>query len=117
AIGGRGQQGGVQAVEVIREAQAEPVEGEDGVDGELAGGVQQTAAPAVDPADLPLPGAQLVGVAQDVGAAALAADGDERGVFAEDQGGARAVAGDLVDQPALQGQGGFEVNRAQEVDL
>ena len=66
-----------------------------GSDFYIIGLVQYTAAAAVHPAHAPLPGPQFLRATENVGMAAAAADGDERRVFAQDQGGTERVAGHL----------------------
>src|SRR5262245_60616892 len=66
----------LQAIEKRLHAEVEPVERQDGIDGQLTGQMKETAAAAIHPAHAPAPVFEGLVVEQDVGMAALPADAD-----------------------------------------
>src|SRR5947209_16660858 len=90
---------------------------ENRVNSELPREMQKAAAAAIDPADRPLPCPQFLRLAENVRPTALAAHRNQRRMFAENERRLGGIAGNLIDEAALQGQHGIEGRRAEQVDL
>ena len=60
---------------------------------------------------------QFLRLIQDVGPAAVPADGDARRMFAQYQGRLLAIARDVVEQPFLQQQRRLEFDRPEQISL
>jgi hypothetical protein len=113
-VGEGGREDRTEVVEVVADRQAETLEGQDRVDGDLSGAVQPRPAAAADPADGP---AVFGRVDAEMAAAGLPAHGDERRMLADDEDGLAGIATDLVVKATLQAQHGVELDFAEQVDL
>ena len=80
--------------------------------------VDEASAAAVDPANLDLPAPQQPAVGGDLARRAAPPDGDQLGMFAQQQGDLAVVPGaDLLDQPPLKLQAPAEVDPSQQKRL
>jgi len=114
-IAKRRDQCGLEAGEVLANGKAMPTEGDDGIDGQLTGTVNQTAAAAVDPADRDLPVLDKVALHGHIGGRTRSAYGDNGRMLAQQQDDLTVTAvAALVDQTLLEGQGGVEIDLAEQ---
>jgi hypothetical protein len=71
----------VKTIQELAHREAMPTEGDDGVNGQLAGAVHDAAATAVDPTDLDLPIPHQAALLGDLARRATPPDGDDRRMF------------------------------------
>jgi hypothetical protein len=103
-----------QLLNKVWDGQTKPVEGHDGVHGDLTGKMQPTAAAARQPAHWPT---ALIDIDAQMAVAAVPAHGDDWSMFTDNEGGPVAVTGNIVMKPALQEQDRFEIDHTKQVGL
>ena len=107
-----------QSAAKISQADSESSERQEGIQRQLAGGVEETSSAAIQPPHFNLSGDQVAGFADDVGLAPLAPDGQQRGMFTEKKS-ARGVlvAIELFQHTVLQKQTGVKIEQTKQVDV
>ena len=106
-----------QPIDIGLQPQPETIERQNGIEGQLAGNVQQAATSPIHPADAPAPDLKLTRIAVQMAPTSFSTNGDEGRMLAENQSRRVRITGDLKNQSALQRERGLELHQSQHVHL